>query len=72
MIPRKAHSTTRAANIVKEIIKVIKRLQLDDKKPSSTTLKANVLLTQIVNESVTIELDRFIRHNYLTFIQFNQ
>ena len=71
MIPRKAHSTTRAANIVKEIIKVIKRLQLDDKKPSSTTLKAHVLLTQIVNESVKIELDRFIRHNYLTFIQFN-
>ena len=50
MIPRKAHSTTRAANIVKEIIKVIKRLQLDDKKPSSTTLKAHVLLTKIVNE----------------------
>ena len=71
MIPRKAHSTTRAANIVKEIIKVIKRLQLDDKKPSSTTLKAHVLLTQIVNESVKIELDRFIRHNYSTFIQFN-
>ena len=71
MIPRKAHSTTRAANIVKEIIKVIKRLQLADKKPSNTTLKDNVLLTQIDNESVYIKLDRFIRHNYLTFIQFN-